>query len=53
MVTIEPKQSITYVLDLKVLIFSEQNFKNAIFGPVGNFKQASKQNRMIGSFLEI
>jgi hypothetical protein len=29
-----------------------QNFKNAIFGPVDNFKQANKQ-RKVGCFLEI
>jgi hypothetical protein len=33
--------------------FSAQNFKNAIFGPLDNFKQASKHKRMEKCFLEI
>jgi hypothetical protein len=33
--------------------FFAQNFNNTIFGPVNNFKQASKQKRMVGYFLEI
>jgi hypothetical protein len=35
-----------------VFVFLAQIIKNAIFGPVDNFKQASKQKRMVGCFLE-
>ncbi len=38
---------------IKRIIFRLKIFKNAIFGAMDNFKQASKQKRMVGCFLEI
>ena len=38
---------------IKRIVFRHKIFKNAIFGAEDSFKQASKQKRMVGCFLEI
>jgi len=38
---------------MKRIIFMLKIKKNAIFGTMDNFKQASMQKRMVGCFLEI
>ncbi len=44
----------TKVLNFRIKrIFFGTNLKNVVFGPLDNLKQASKQKRMVGYFLEI